>query len=192
MSLKKTQKRFLLENKKKNLNFFLFYFKTQKFLVLEKNKNNFINYNSLFYHSIPNSVSIKQAQNNFFFENRKNIGFQNSFNSFQNSVTTTIKNFNKTFKKKLFLKGLGMRIFYKTKLHLLKLKLGFSSLINIDVPLGIKIFINKNTLILESSNSVLVGNFAHTIYSLKLPNIYTGKGFCFKNQQLKLKVVKKA
>jgi len=176
---------------KKNLKFFLFYYKNRKFLVFQKEKNNFVNFNYILYHKIPISFAIKQVAKTFLFEEKNSTFFQDKIEGFQHSITNLTKTLNKTFKKKLILKGLGLRVFYNSKLRLLKLKLGFSFLIDIPVPTGIQVFINKNLLVLESPNSILVGNFAYYIYLLKIPNIYNGKGFWFKDQQLKLKLVKK-
>jgi len=84
-----------------------------------------------------------------------------------------------------------MRINYVQSLNVLKLKLGFSHLITITVPSGIKVFKNKNLLILESSEAFLVGNFANLIRNLRYPDSYKGKGLWYKNEIQILKPVKK-
>jgi ribosomal protein L6P/L9E len=85
-----------------------------------------------------------------------------------------------------------MRIQYLDKQNFLRLKLGFSYLVEFPVPPNLKIYTNKNLLIVESSDSVLVGNFTNLVCSLKWPNIYNGKGFWLKNQIIKLKPIKKS
>jgi len=95
-------------------------------------------------------------------------------------------------RKKLILKGLGLRTYYSRSSNILKLKLGFSHLILLTIPKSIKTFKTKSFLLLESYDAVCVGNFAQLLCQLKYPNIYTGKGIWLKNQLIKLKPVKKS
>ncbi len=84
-----------------------------------------------------------------------------------------------------------MRINYLAKTHTLELKLGFSNLIFVSVPSSLKIYKNKNLLTIEGYNHSLVGNFAYLIQSLRYPDSYKGKGLWYKNQEYKLKLIKK-
>jgi len=96
----------------------------------------------------------------------------------------------KMYTKKLVLKGLGLKAILLNE-NLIELKLGFSHSIKLTIPSEIKVTIIKNILILESFNSILLGNFAASIKKCKAPDSYKGKGVCYKNEVLILKAVKK-
>ena len=141
---------------------------------------------------LPESVMLKKKNNLLFFKNLTDTSPSNlQFANFQKNLSYLLKTLNKRFKKYLIVKGLGMRINYIQSLNVLKLKLGFSHLITITVPSGIKVFKNKNLLILESSEASLVGNFANLIRNLRYPDSYKGKGLWYKNEIQILKPVKK-
>ena len=74
----------------------------------------------------------------------------------------------------------------------LELKLGFSALITLPIPVEeVKVDVNKNIITLEGFDPVAVGNFATKIKSLKFPDAYKGKGFWGKNEVRVLKEIKK-
>jgi len=76
--------------------------------------------------------------------------------------------------------------------NILKLKLGYSHFIYINIPDYIKIFSPKKTsLILKSFDEQLLKEFSSKICSFKTPDAYKGKGILYKNQILKLKEGKK-
>jgi ribosomal protein L6P/L9E len=71
-------------------------------------------------------------------------------------------------------------------------KLGFSHVLFLSIPSNIiNIIIDKTFIILESDDLLVLGNFCKKIKQLKLPDIYKGKGFSYKNQKLILKSIKK-
>jgi ribosomal protein L6P/L9E len=162
------------------------YTETEKFLVFQS-KNKFY-----IFIKIPNLLYIQKQKQNLKF---KLISSHRTssilFFNFQKLLSYLIKTFNKKYKKILIIKGLGMRINYLTKNNILELKLGFSNLIHVAVPSSLKIYKNKNLLTIEGYNSSLVGNFAYLIQSFRFPDSYKGKGIWYKNQNFKLKIVKK-
>ena len=63
---------------------------------------------------------------------------------------------------------------------------------NLNVPDFIKnIKIKKNTILLESSDKILLGDYIKKIHELKKSDIYKGKGFSFQYENKKLKTIKK-
>lgn len=162
------------------------YTKNEKFLVL-KNKNNFF-----YIIKIPTFLSVKKEKSFLVFNlvSYYKISYK-IFLNFKNLLFYIIKSFNKKYKKILIIKGLGMRIKYLLKTNSLELKLGFTNLIYVSVPLNLKIYKNKNLLTIEGSDHSLVGNYAYLIQSLRYPDSYKGKGIWYKNQNYKLKIVKK-
>lgn len=91
--------------------------------------------------------------------------------------------------KKLMLKGLGLRATLLN--NKLDLKLGYSHIIHLTIPLNLNLTISKSLIVINGANWNVVGNFAFKIRSLKKPNIYKGKGIWFKKEKMKLKAIKK-
>jgi len=93
--------------------------------------------------------------------------------------------------KVLVFSGLGIKARLDLDQSVLELKLGYSHLCFISLDKEVNIKIKKNIVLLQSYNKVKLGNFAFKIKSLRFPDIYRGKGILYKNENLKLKVVKK-
>ena len=113
------------------------------------------------------------------------------FKLFNNWLNFYLKNSETVYKKRLTLKGLGYRITVIENRTKIEFKLGFSHLIRIPIPENIRVKTKKTLLKLESTNKILLGNYADKIVSLKLPDSYKGKGFWFKYQTKTLKIIKK-
>ena len=162
------------------------YTKNEKFLIFKMQDNFF------YFVKIPNFVNVEKKKSFIVFNliSYYKVSYK-IFLNFKNLLFYIIKSFNKKYKKILIIKGLGMRIKYLVKTNTLELKLGFSNLIYVFVPLTLKIYKNKNLLTIEGSNPSLVGNYAYLIQSLRYPDSYKGKGIWYKNQNYKLKTVKK-
>jgi hypothetical protein len=101
------------------------------------------------------------------------------------------KSFERPFRKKLVLKGLGFKVNLGAIESHIELKLGFSHLKTLFVPKDVFTRINKQSINLEGFNKVSVGNFASTIRRLKLPDSYKGKGVWYQNEIRILKDLKK-
>ena len=79
------------------------------------------------------------------------------------------------YNKTLELTGVGYRAALKGKL--LNLQLGFSHDINFNIPDGVKIVVEKQTIIkISGNNKQEVGAIASKIKSLRPPEPYKGKG----------------
>jgi large subunit ribosomal protein L6 len=107
-------------------------------------------------------------------ENNESVS---QFNQFIARLDFLFKNSENIFKKRLILKGLGFRINLFEEKRKVEFKLGFSHLIQLDIPQNIKIKTKKNIMNIEGPDKVLLGNFVDKIISLKLPDCYKGKGF---------------
>jgi large subunit ribosomal protein L6 len=163
----------------------LFKINNFKFLVLMNNLN------KLLYFQIENNYAILKKKELLYFKilkkNKRSLVCFTKFNLF-------ISNLEIKYKKKLFLKGLGLRItlFENNECHILKLKLGRSYIV--DVPFEknkINIYIKKKFIYLKSYDLAFLGNYAKKIKELKIPNSYTGKGFWYSNEKKNYKIFKK-
>jgi len=116
----------------------------------------------------------------------------NALNQIHSLLLKCLNSFEKPFKKKLLLKGLGFRVGVSEDSEFLDLKLGYSHNIKIPVPKEhIKVNVDKNHLTVEGFDKILVGNFSNQIRNLKYPDSYKGKGFWYKDEIKVLKEIKK-
>jgi len=95
------------------------------------------------------------------------------------------------FVVRLVFVGVGFRVESIEK-DFIKLKLGFSHFVFIEIPKYIEVSSPKKTrLVLKSIDEQLLKEFAAKICSLKSPDSYKGKGILYKNQIKILKEGKK-
>jgi large subunit ribosomal protein L6 len=93
------------------------------------------------------------------------------------------------FSKDLEIIGVGYRAEVKNKN--LVLNLGFSHQVNFIIPEGIKIAVEKNTLLkITGFDKELVGLVASQIRELRKPEPYKGKGIKYSDEVIKRKVGK--
>ena len=96
----------------------------------------------------------------------------------------------KGFEKTLELVGVGFRAALKGKQ--LNMQLGFSHDINFDIPEGIKIAVEKQTILkISGPDKQLVGMVASQIKSIRPPEPYKGKGIKEQGQYILRKEGKK-
>ena len=94
------------------------------------------------------------------------------------------------YEKTLELVGVGFRAALKDKQ--LNLQLGFSHDVNLDIPEGIKISVEKQTIVKVSGfDKQQVGMVVSKIKSLRRPEPYKGKGIREKGQYILRKEGKK-
>jgi ribosomal protein L6P/L9E len=157
------------------------FFKMQRCLIVKlKDKKE-----KIFFVSNDLSICIKKDCIVFFWikNSTENKSFFINFNTYLSK---------KIEKRKIFIKGLGIKVQLKNKLKHLELKLGFSHIVFLQIPKTIKkVSASKKVLSIQSSNKVAIGNFLSKIRFLKLPDDYKGKGFYYKYQKEKLKIIKK-
>ena len=93
------------------------------------------------------------------------------------------------FSKQLELIGVGYRATLKGRA--LDLQLGFSHPTVLDIPEGIEVKIDKNTLItISGCDKQAVGQFAALARSLRPPEPYKGKGVRYKGEYVRKKAGK--
>ena len=93
--------------------------------------------------------------------------------------------------KELEIQGVGYRAEMKGKK--LNLLLGFSHPVEMDVPEGLSISVDRNVIVkVEGIDRQQVGQFAANIRSLRPPEPYKGKGVRYLGEQVRRKVGKAA
>ena len=105
-------------------------------------------------------------------------------------INNAIIGSSKGYEKTLELVGVGFRATLKDKQ--LNLQLGFSHDINFDIPDGVKISVEKQTIIkINGSDKQQIGMVVSKIKSLRPPEPYKGKGIKEKDQYILRKEGKK-
>lgn len=106
-------------------------------------------------------------------------------------IANAVKGVISGFTKELEIIGVGYRAEVKDKF--LNLSLGFSHPVNFAIPEGIKIAVEKNTLVkITGFDKELVGLVAARIRSLRKPEPYKGKGIKYSTEVIKRKAGKAA
>ena len=105
-------------------------------------------------------------------------------------VNGAIIGINTGYEKTLELVGVGFRAALKGKQ--LNLQLGFSHDVNVEIPEGIKILVEKQTIIkISGFDKQQVGMFVSQIKSIRPPEPFKGKGIREKGQYIIKKEGKK-
>lgn len=93
------------------------------------------------------------------------------------------------FTKSLEMIGVGFRAAVKG--NLLDLQLGFSHPVELPIPAGIEVTVDKNTKItLSGSDKQKIGQFAADIRGKRPPEPYKGKGVRYKDEYVRRKAGK--
>jgi len=95
------------------------------------------------------------------------------------------------FEKKLEIRGVG----YKASLEgekTLKLEVGFSHPVKVEIPEGISVCVEKNIITVSGIDKQKVGEFAAKVRSIRKPEPYKGKGIRYVGEVVRKKEGKKA
>lgn len=104
-------------------------------------------------------------------------------------IANMVTGVTKGFEKKLEIVGVGFRA--DVQGNLLKLSLGFSHPVLFPLPEGIRVDVEKQTLItVKGIDKQLVGTVAAKLRSIKPPEPYKGKGIRYLGEKIRKKVGK--
>ncbi len=149
--------------------------------------------NGDYFLKLPSKTQVIKKKNLFYFiSNKFTLRTLLILRSVSLKILNLFKKKNKLFCKKLLLKGLGFRVISIVQNQFLELKIGFSHFVKILIPKDIKLYNNKNMILIEGEFKDKVGNFANKIKSFRMPDSYKGKGIWYKNEIKVLKEVKKS
>ena len=105
-------------------------------------------------------------------------------------VRNMVKGVNEKYEKKLILEGIGYKI--EVKGQNLAMALGFSHPVEVAIPSGITVSVEKNVITIQGIDKELVGQFAASLRSLKKPEPYKGKGMRYSDEVIERKQGKKS
>ncbi len=105
-------------------------------------------------------------------------------------VRNMVSGVNTPFQKKLEVQGIGYRAEMAGKQ--IKLQVGFSHPVLMDIPEGVPALNEKNIITISGADKDRVGQFAATIREVKKPEPYKGKGIRYEGEVVRQKQGKKA
>ena len=122
---------------------------------------------------------------------RKSDAFKNFHGTANANISNMIIGVTKGFEKKLETVGVGYRFDVQGKK--LKVTVGYSHPIMLDVPEGLTLEAPSNTeLFIRGIDKQLVGEFAANVRKIRKPEPYKGKGIRYQDEHIIRKVGKKA
>ncbi len=109
--------------------------------------------------------------------------------TYASHLKNMIEGVNKEYNKKLIIEGVG----YKADVtpSEITLKVGFSHLVKVAIPKGLKVTSEKGVISISGIDKELVSSFAAGIRSVKKPEPYKGKGIRFEDEVIRRKEGKK-
>lgn len=105
-------------------------------------------------------------------------------------IKNMVEGVNTPFAKKLQVEGIGFKAEVSGKT--LKLALGFSHPVVVNIPEGITAVVEKNIISVSGADKEQVGQFAASVRELKKPEPYKGKGIRYEGEVVRQKQGKKA
>ena len=103
-----------------------------------------------------------------------------------------VKGVTEMFSKEMEVQGVGYRAEVQGKKKLI-LTVGYSHPVEMDVPAGIEVSVDRNVLIrIEGIDRQAVGQFAANLRAVRPPEPYKGKGIRYSNEHVRHKVGKAA
>jgi len=127
---------------------------------------------------------VQVAQKGSTIESRAAVG------TYASHVRNMLMGVTEGFSKKLLVEGVGYK--WEVQGKTLKLALGFSHPVNVEIPEGLTVVAEKGTLTISGYDKEVVGQFAANIRALKKPEPYKGKGIRYEGEVIRRKQGKKA
>jgi len=110
--------------------------------------------------------------------------------TYASHIVNMIEGVNTPYEKKLEVEGVGYRVNLEGKT--LVMSLGFSHDVRMDVPEGVDVSVEKNTITVSGIDKEQVGQFAANIRAKKKPEPYKGKGIRYVGEYIRRKQGKKS
>lgn len=130
-----------------------------------------------------NRVLVAVEGGNIQFAPKSNEATDRAFwGTFRALTSNAITGLSTGFSKTLEINGVGYKATVKG--NILEMALGYSHPVNFEIPKGIDIAVDKNTVIVKGSNKELVGQVAANIRQIRKPEPYKGKGIKYSDEKI--------
>lgn len=135
------------------------------------------------------TLNIAEGTATFAQPKRDDVATRSLWGTYASHLVNMIEGVTKGFEKKLIIEGVGYRAAVAgTKMNL---NLGLSHPVELPIPAGIKVTVEKNLVTVSGFDKELVGQFAATFRSYKEPEPYKGKGIRYDGEIIRRKEGKK-
>jgi large subunit ribosomal protein L6 len=109
--------------------------------------------------------------------------------TYSSHMRNMIAGVNTPFVKRLQVEGIGYRVELSGKT--LKLSVGFSHPVMVEIPEGLAVAVEKNIISVSGADKEKVGQFAAMVRAVKKPEPYKGKGIRYEGEVVRMKQGKK-
>lgn len=141
--------------------------------------------------SVRDEVSLKIEDGSVVAEPRRNDKLARSlWGTYMSHIKSMVAGVQTPFVKKLLVEGVGFK--WEVQADKLKLSLGFSHPIFMDIPKGLEVKAEKLELTITGIDKEAVTLFAMQIRKLKKPEPYKGKGIRYEGEVVRRKEGKKS
>ncbi len=139
---------------------------------------------------LPASISLRVEGSQVILERPDDRRESRAFHGLARAlVANMVKGVTTPFAKELEIRGVGYRAEVDAKS--LKLAVGFSHPVDVPIPDGIKVSVDRNVIVrIEGIDRAKVGQFAADVRSVRPPEPYKGKGIRYLEEQVRRKVGK--
>ena len=128
-------------------------------------------------------VDVKVEDNHIVFsakgDDRQSRAYWGTYRALANNMVTGLT---AGFTRQLEINGVGYKAAVKGKI--LELTLGFSHLINYELPAGIEASVEKNLITLKGDDKQVIGQVAAQVRGFRPPEPYKGKGIKYVEERI--------
>lgn len=110
--------------------------------------------------------------------------------TYSSIIRSMVAGVNEPFVKRLEVDGIGYRV--EMSGNSLKLNVGYSHPVEMTVPDGLEVSVEKNVITVSGIDKEAVGQFAADVRAVKKPEPYKGKGIHYEGEVIRRKQGKKA
>ncbi len=136
-------------------------------------------------------IKISISDNSVLVERKDDSNEQKSLHgTIRSLIQNMVTGVTEGFEKSLEIVGVGFRVTKKD--NVLELNIGFSHPINFQIPEGVEVNVEKNTIKVSGVDKQLVGQVAANIRQFKKPEPYKGKGIKYTDEIVRRKAGKAA
>ncbi len=141
--------------------------------------------------ALRDEIAFKNESGVITSEPRRNDKFSRSlWGTYMSHLNNMITGVVTPFEKKLLVDGVGFK--WEVQGSTLKLSLGFSHPIMMDIPQGLTVTAEKSALTISGIDKEVVSLFAMKVRGLKKPEPYKGKGIRYSTEVIRRKQGKKS
>lgn len=141
--------------------------------------------------NVRDVVSIQEEEGNILVTPKKSAPEARAFwGLYRALIANMVHGVSEGFEKRLEIEGVGYRA--EEKGNKLVLNVGYSHPIELDIPEGLTVKVEKNTVIISGADKQLVGQFAANVRAVRKPEPYKGKGIRYADEHIRRKAGKRA